>query len=100
MRESHRIYASTSRYEPNLAASVQPVDGEKYLVPGQTGALTYDLFEVTDMDSAHDVDNLIFYSRVLCHAPPIEEQHTLLKKQECIVGATRWCRRTVQEEVR
>ena len=100
MRESHRIYASTSRYEPNLAASVQPVDGEKYLVPGQTGALTYDLFEVTDMDSAHDVDYLIFYSRVLCHAPPIEEQHALLKEQECIVGATRWCRRTVQEEVR
>jgi hypothetical protein len=52
------------------------------------------------MDSAHDVDDLIFYGRVLCHTPPIEEQHALLKEQECIVGATRWCRRTVQEEVR
>ena len=69
MRESHRIHTPASRHEPNLAASVQPVDGEKHLVPGRTGALTYDLFEVTDMDSAHDVDYLIFYGRMLCHTP-------------------------------
>ena len=89
MRESHRIHAPASGHEPNLAASAQTVDGEKYLVPRQTSALTYDLFEVTDMDSAHDVDDLIFYGRMLCHAPPIGEQNALLKKQYCIVGATR-----------
>ena len=81
MRESHRIHAPASGHEPNLAASAQPVDGEKYLVPRQTSALTYDLFEVTGMDSAHDVDDLIFYGRGLCHAPPIGEQKALLKKQ-------------------
>ena len=81
MWEDHRIHAAASRHEPNLTASAQPVDGEKYLVPRQTGALTYDLFEVTDMDSAHDVDDLIFYGRGLCHAPPIGDQDALLKKQ-------------------
>jgi len=80
VRESHRIDAPASSHEPNLAAPAQSVDGEKYLVPGQTGALTYDLFEVTDMDSAHDVDDLIFYGRVLCHTPPIGEQNVLLKE--------------------
>jgi hypothetical protein len=81
VRESHRIHAPASRHEPNLAASAQSVDGEKYLVPRQTGTLTYDLFEVTDMNSAHDVNHLIFYGQMLCHAPPIGEQNALLKKQ-------------------
>ena len=93
MRESHRIHAPASGHEPDLAASAQPVDGEKYLVPRQTGALTYDLFEVTDMDSAHDVDYLIFYGRVLCHVPPIGKHNALLNEQQCIDGATGWCRR-------
>jgi hypothetical protein len=29
---------------------------------------------------------------MLCHAPPFGEQNALLWEQECIVGATGWCR--------
>ena len=72
LRESHRIYASAFRYEPNLAASAQPVDREKYLVPRQIGALARDLFHIADMDSAHDVGYQIFYGRLLCHAHPLK----------------------------
>ena len=100
MQESHSISASAPGHEHDLAASAQAVDGEKYLVPRQIGALTRDLFEVAGIGFVQDVDHLIFHGRMLCHAPPIEKQHALLKEQECIVGATRWCHRTVQEEVR
>ena len=66
MWEGHCIHTPAPGHEPDLAASAQSVDGEKYLVPCQTGALTYDFFEVRHMDSAYDLDYLIFYGRVLC----------------------------------
>jgi hypothetical protein len=68
------------------------VDREKYLVPSQIGALARHLFQVADMGSAHDVDYLIFHSRVLCHVPLPTEQDNLLKEEHCIVGATGDCR--------
>jgi|CXWL01.1.fsa_nt_gi hypothetical protein len=72
MRENHRIHTSAFRYEPNLAASAQSVDREKHLVPRQIGALARDLFHVAHMDSAYDVDDQIFYGRLLCHAHPLK----------------------------
>jgi hypothetical protein len=69
MRESYGIKAPTPGHEHDLATSAQAVDSEKYLVPRQIGTLTRDLFEVAGMGSVHDVDHLIFHSRLLCHAP-------------------------------
>ena len=78
MREGHSISAPAPGHEYELAASAQAVDGEKHLVPRQVGALPRDLFEVAGMGSVHDVDHLIFYGRMLCHAPPFREQNALL----------------------
>ena len=100
MREGHCISAPAPVYEHDLAASAQAVDGEKYLVPRKIGALTRDLFEVAGMGSVHDVDHLIFHGRMLRHAPLFPDQNELLQEQSCIVGATGWCRRMVEGEVR
>jgi hypothetical protein len=48
------------------------------LVPRKIGALTHDLFEVARAPVKHYVDHLIFYGRMLCHAPPFREQNALL----------------------
>jgi hypothetical protein len=60
-------------HEHELTASAQAIDGEKHLVPRQIGALPHDLFKVARARVKHDVDHLIFYGRMLCHAPPIGE---------------------------
>ena len=73
VREGHNISAAAPGHEHDLAASAQAVDGEKHLVPRQIGALTRHLFEVAAMDSVHEVDDEIFYGRILCHAPPSRE---------------------------
>ena len=100
MQESQGISTPAPGYEHDLAASAQAVDGEKHLVPRKIGALTHALFEVAGMGSVHDVDHLIFHSRMLRHAPLFPEQNELLQEQSCIVGATGWCRRMVEGEVR
>ena len=100
MREGQCIKAPAPGHEHDLAASAQTVDGEKHLVPRKIGALTHDLFEVARARVKHYVDHLIFHGRMLCHAPPIGEENALLQEQHCIVGATGWCRRMVEGEVR
>lgn len=93
MREGHGIETPAPGHEHELTASAQAVDGKKHLIPRQIGALTHDLFEVARVCEKHDVDHLIFYGRMLCHAPPFREQNELLKERYCIVGATGWCSR-------
>ena len=100
MREGHSISAPAPGHEHELAASAQTVDGEKHLVPRQIGALPRDLFEVARACVKHYVDHLIFHGCMLGHAPPFGEENALLQEQSCIVGATGWCRRMVEGEVR
>ena len=100
MREGHSISAPAPGHEHELAVSAQVVDGEKHLVPRKVGALPRDLFEVAGMSFVHDVDHLIFHGDLLCHVPPFEVRNELLKGQYCIVGATGWCRRMVEGDVR
>ena len=100
MREGDSINATAPGHEHELAASAQTVDGEKHLVPRKTGALTHDLFEVARARLKHYVDYLIFHDRMLRHVPPFEERNVLLGGESCIVGATGWCRRIVEGEVR
>ena len=54
------------------------VDGEKDLVPREIGAATRHVFEVAGLGPLHDVDHLIFYGRMLCHAPLDGERNTVL----------------------
>ena len=98
MREGHSISAPAPGHEQDLAPSAQPVDGEKHLVPRKIGALPRDFLQVAGMGSVEHVDHLIFHGRKLCHAPPTGEQNELLQEPECIVGATRWCRRMKREK--
>ena len=100
MWESYCINAPAPGQEHDLAASAQAVDSEKHLVPRQVGTLTHDLFKVTGLNFMYDVDHLIFCGDLLRHVPPVEERNELLRRGRCMVGATGWCRRTVQEEVR
>ena len=79
MRESYGIQAPAPGHEHDLAASAHTVDGEKYLVPRQIGALTRDLFKVTGACSVHDVDYLNFHGCRLCHAPPFGVGNELLE---------------------
>ena len=58
--------------------SAQMVDGEKDLVPREIGAATRHVFEVAGLGPLHDVDHLIFYGRMLCHAPLDGERNTVL----------------------
>ena len=81
VQEGHSISAPAPGQEHDLAASAQAVDGEKHLVPRKIGALTHDLFEVARACEKHDVDHLIFYGRMLRHAPPFGEQNALLQEQ-------------------
>ena len=81
MREGHHIRAPAPGHEPDLAASAHAVDGEKYLVPRQIGALPHDLFKVARARVQQDVDHLIFHGRMLCHVQPLGEQSELLQKQ-------------------
>ena len=78
MRESDGIHAPALGYEYEFAPSTQTVDGKKHLVPREITALAHDLFEITIMGPLHDVDYLIFYGRVLCHAPPTKYRNELL----------------------
>ena len=80
MRNGQCIHAAAAWYESDLAASTQAVDGEEHLVPRKVGTLTRDLFEVASTGVVHDVDYLIFHSRILCHAPPLWEENTLLEE--------------------
>jgi len=98
VREGHSISALAPGHEHDLAASAHAVDGEKHFVPRNIGACTRDLFEVAGMVSVQHGDHLIFHGRMLCHAPYFGEQNELLQEQECIVGATGWCRRLQREK--
>ena len=73
MREGYGIKAPAPGHEQDLPASAQAVDGEKQLVPRQIGTFLRELFEVARARMKHDVDYLILYSRMLCHAPPSVE---------------------------
>ena len=77
--KGHHIDAPALGHEQDLAASAHTVDGEKYLVPRQIGALTRDLFKVTGACSVHDVDYLNFHGCRLCHAPPFGVGNELLE---------------------
>ena len=100
MREGDSISATAPGHEHELAASAQTVDGEKHLIPRKVGALTRDLFQVAEFGAAQHVDYLILHDRMLRHVPPFEERNVLLERKSCIVGATGWCRRIVEGDVR
>jgi hypothetical protein len=74
VRESHPRRASASRHEPDLAASAQAIDGEKYLVPGQIGALPYPLLKVAHARVMQNVTPLIFDGDRVCHLPPLKNE--------------------------
>ena len=100
MQERQGITAPLRGHEPDLPRSAQTVNHEKDLVPRKFGALPRDLFEVAGRGSAQDVDHLIFHGALLRHLPPLEERNELLRGESCIVGATGWCRRLVEGDVR
>ena len=100
MQESQGITAPLRGHEPDLARSAQMVNHEKHLVPCEVGAATRNVFEVAGRGSVQDVDHLIFRGDLLRHVPPVEERNALLRGESCIVGATGWCRRMVEEDVR
>ena len=100
MQESQDITAPLRGHEPDLARSAQMVNHEEHLVPRKIGAVPSDLFEVAGMGSVQDVDHLIFCGDLLRHVPPFEKRNELLRGGYCIVGATGWCRRLVEGDVR
>ena len=100
VQESQGITASLRGHEPDLARSAQMVNHEEHLVQRKIGAVPSDLFEVAGMGSVQDVDHLIFRGDLLRHVPPLEERNELLRGESCIVGATGWCRRLVEGDVR
>ena len=100
VQESQGITAPLHEHEPDLARSAQLVNHEKHLVLCEVGALTHDLFQIAGRGSVQDVDHLIFHGARLRHLPPVEEWNALLRGESCIVGATGWCRRMVEEDVR
>ena len=87
-------------HHPDLARSAQTVNCDKDLVPRELGAATPQVFKVARTGAKDHVDHLIFHGDLLCHVPPFEVRNELLRGQYCIVGATGWVRRMVEEEVR
>ena len=79
MRESYGIKTPAPGHKHDLAISAQTVDSEKHLVPPQVGTLTHDLFKVTGIGSAHDVDYLNLYGCRLCHVLPSGVRKELLE---------------------
>ena len=100
VQERQGIPALLRGHEPDLARATQMVNHEKHLVPRQIGALPRDIFEVAGRGSVQDVDHLIFRGDLMRHVPPLEERNALLRGESCIVGATGWCRRMVEGDVR
>lgn len=55
------------------------VHRKKDLVPCEIGTAAGQIFELAAMGPTHDVDNLIFYGCMVCHAPPHPKRDALLE---------------------
>jgi hypothetical protein len=83
MRKGQGIGATTLGHEQDLAASAQMVDGEKHLVPRESGATPGDLVEVASLSVRQDIDYLIICGDVLRHGLPV--------RKDCVVNEVKHC---------